>query len=873
MNTLALRRRRWIAVFALLTLVQSYVAVVLPAASQAPHAAAEAGTFTYEFNYANGETWTGSIGSPPNAQLATDGSLSDPGLFATIDNFDNRFAHVSCSENFTDGWHDGGGTSFPQPSDGEQWRIVSYTITTGASQTDTCGETFVEIVDVSVSGACAWDPQTDATSYTYTVTADAGVTVDFDAGDQDLTNGQTYQSSSGSASWVATAPSGSVFSNNSATTSGTATVADCTPGEVSVSVGGACEWDPQTDATTFTYTVTAETGVTVDFDGGDQDLTNGETYQSSSGSASWVATAPAGSVFSNNQATTSGTETVDDCTPEPKAELGDYVWFDLDRDGTQDASEPGVSGVSVVLYDASDDSMVDVEVTDGSGEYLFTGLEPGTYYVIFGPPPPGFTGYTAQNAGADDTIDSDADPVTRRTADVTLAAGESNLTVDAGLLAVPQCPLELTEGSILIDDLDQTPRFRNGNDRSLLSEGSLRFGFNWVTGVTVPAGTYDLTLVAFDSHLADGDGGNQPTERYYLTAWGSEPGTNGTSSATWDDPAFIGGPSDDVPEDGDYSPPVTFEVEVTEDLTHFSTIHYTVVNGPVDDIGSVVPTCVRFDPKEFAELGDFVWFDEDGDGVQDAEEPGIEGVTVNLWSSVDDAPGAVLATTSTDADGLYLFTDLVAGEYFVQFELPTGYDGFTSQDVGGDDAIDSDPDPATGITSEITLDWGDSNLTIDAGLVVAPQALGAVCELTDIEGELVSLITIDFEGVPNTTIEILDGEAVVASTTLDAEGEGSLQVEAGTYSWQALFAGETILFVEEVTFESCPPEPGSVTVVKETIGGDDVFDFDFDGTEFSLSDGESETFDLLEAGVYELAELLDLEDWVLEDVSCDSEVA
>ena len=33
--------------------------------------------------------------------------------------------------------------------------------------------------------------------------------------------------------------------------------------------------------------------------------------------------------------------------------IGDYVWEDIDGDGIQDVNEPGISGVTVRLYTAS----------------------------------------------------------------------------------------------------------------------------------------------------------------------------------------------------------------------------------------------------------------------------------------------------------------------------------------------------------------------------------------------------------------------------------------------------------------------------------------------------------------------------------------
>ena len=73
---------------------------------------------------------------------------------------------------------------------------------------------------------------------------------------------------------------------------------------------------------------------------------------------------------------------------------------------------------------------------------------------------------------------------------------------------------------------------------------------------------------------------------------------------------------------------------------------------------------------EPATIGDRVWLDEDGDGVQDAGEAGIANVTVELYAD-GDTPGTdtPIATTTTDLDGGYLFEDVPAGTYSV-FSTP-----------------------------------------------------------------------------------------------------------------------------------------------------------------------------------------------------------
>src|SRR5262249_5013225 len=68
------------------------------------------------------------------------------------------------------------------------------------------------------------------------------------------------------------------------------------------------------------------------------------------------------------------------------------------------------------------------------GYYEFTGLAPGTYVVQFATGG-GYDKFTTANVGSDVT-DSDANTVTGKTGQYTLASGEFNSTVDAGLLPV-----------------------------------------------------------------------------------------------------------------------------------------------------------------------------------------------------------------------------------------------------------------------------------------------------------------------------------------------------------------------------------------------------------------------------------------------------
>lgn len=140
-------------------------------------------------------------------------------------------------------------------------------------------------------------------------------------------------------------------------------------------------------------------------------------------------------------------------------------------------------------------------------------------------------------------------------------------------------------------------------------------------------------------------------------------------------------------------------------------------------------------------IGDYVWEDLDKNGRQDAGEPGVPGVRVTL-EGTDKHGRAIYVTTTTDANGRYLFTsssqegqddgvlDLVSGTYHVTFDpatLPPRASFTTRHADGVSSAEDSDADQTTGRTQEITLPDPSStgtdgeDLTLDAGIVIAPE--------------------------------------------------------------------------------------------------------------------------------------------------------
>jgi hypothetical protein len=113
---------------------------------------------------------------------------------------------------------------------------------------------------------------------------------------------------------------------------------------------------------------------------------------------------------------------------------------------------------------------------------------------------------------------------------------------------------------------------------------------------------------------------------------------------------------------------------------------------------------------ESASIGDLVWLVDNRDGLQSAGEVGLKDVTVKLLKECT----TVMKTTATDANGNYLFNDLVPGDYCVEVVLPNGY-ALTAKD-SGDDTKDSDISPINFRTEKTTLSAGENDLTWDTGI-------------------------------------------------------------------------------------------------------------------------------------------------------------
>ena len=386
---------------------------------------------------------------------------------------------------------------------------------------------------------------------------------------------------------------------------------------------------------------------------------------------------------------------------EPTGSIGDFVWLDLNGDGVQDGgAELGISGVTVDLYLDNDssgtvtagDSLVGTETTDGTGAYDFTNVVPGDYLVTVTDtagaiPPATLTGGSDPNAvslgGGQDYNDADfgyeptgsigdfvwldlnGDGVQDGGAEL----GISGVTVD--LYLDNDSSGTVTAGDSLVGT--ETTDGTGAYDFTNVVPGDYLVTVTDTAGAIPPSnltGGSDPTVVLLSSgqDFNDADFGYQPTAVIGDFVWldldadglqdgGGETGIDGVLVELLDGGVPID--SDTTAGGGLYSftdvDPGTYTVRFTAPIGMvFSTpATVPVVAGPGDDIDTV--DAGLYTPTS---IGDLVWVDLDSSGTQEAGEPGLEGATVQLFAAGDLL--TPLATTTTDANGAYLFDTLRA---------------------------------------------------------------------------------------------------------------------------------------------------------------------------------------------------------------------
>ncbi|HCW9452989.1 TPA: carboxypeptidase regulatory-like domain-containing protein, partial [Staphylococcus aureus] len=292
----------------------------------------------------------------------------------------------------------------------------------------------------------------------------------------------------------------------------------------------------------------------------------------------------------------------------PKYNLGNYVWEDTNKDGKQDSTEKGISGVTVTLKNENGE-VLQTTKTDKDGKYQFTGLENGTYKVEFETP----SGYTPTQVGSgtDEGIDSNGTSTTGVIKD------KDNDTIDSGFYK-PTYNL----GDYVWEDTN-----KNGvQDKD--EKG--------ISGVTVTL--KDENDKVLKTVTTDENGKYQFTDL-----------NNGTYKVEFETPSG-------------YTPTsVTSGNDTEKDSNGLTT------TGVIKDADNMTLDSGFYKTPKYS-LGDYVWYDSNKDGKQDSTEKGIKDVKVTLLNE----KGEVIGTTKTDENGKYRFDNLDSGKYKVIFEKPAG---------------------------------------------------------------------------------------------------------------------------------------------------------------------------------------------------------
>ncbi len=395
-------------------------------------------------------------------------------------------------------------------------------------------------------------------------------------------------------------------------------------------------------------------------------------------------------------------------TPTP-INVGNFVWDDLDQDGRQDTGEPGLANVTVQLWNSAKTQLIDSDVTDVNGNYTLIAPTPGDYRVRV-VLPGGSDSFSPKDlAGGDDTDDSDINPTGTNLGFTDIYTFGSNLisitTIDAGIIVFrtptpTRTPTPVNIGNFVWDDLDH--------------DGRQDAGEPGIPGVTVQLWNTAKTQLLY-STITNASG------NYFVVA--PTPGDyrirvvlpNFSDSFS---PKNQAGGDDQL--DSDINPTGT-----DIGFTDIFNIASNVISTTLYDAGIIVyrtPTPTRTQTP--INLGNFVWHDLNGNGIQDAGEPGIGGITVQLWN---DEKTIMFDSTVTNSNGNYFVIAPTPGDYRIRVIRPAG-STFSPTDQGGNDTQDCDIISNFlllnyGYTTTITIASNVISMTsIDAGLMnVSPS--------------------------------------------------------------------------------------------------------------------------------------------------------
>ena len=370
--------------------------------------------------------------------------------------------------------------------------------------------------------------------------------------------------------------------------------------------------------------------------------------------------------------------------------IGDLAFYDYNGNGKKDASEPGWNSAKVKLF--KNNVLVDSTITDMAGKYLFKGLNAGAYKVYIAPSqlPKDFQ-FTTTKVGTDSTIDSNSDALGySNIINILSKADQSdsvNLTVDFGISINHWDPygyIYCEETGEILKGGKITVNGPPGAVIYYLADGSNGF-YRWATNLN---GVYTMTY----SH---------PSGKTLSSTFLARDFVPGLPAA------LDGSPLD---KDGLLNGVISIGSKANADTTYL--LDFTQTFNPYYLTGEVQIGMPWVGENNLpvhcysGKIGSQIWVDTNNNGINDPGEPGKSGIKVYLWKT--DAAGnptVIVDSTTTDAAGSYMFSNLPFGDFKIQIkpsQLPAGFTLSPNQNVGSD-LKDSDVNPGTGFSDKISL--------------------------------------------------------------------------------------------------------------------------------------------------------------------------
>ena len=494
--------------------------------------------------------------------------------------------------------------------------------------------------------------------------------------------------------------------------------------------------------------------------------------------------------------------------------LSGTVYRDDSRNGDQDGTEPGYSGVTVQLLD-KDGQVIATTTTDANGNYSFDKLPDGTYSVTV--VKDGELADTEQTEDPDTTKDNASEPVTLN------EDNPSKDHIDFGY--VPDYSIH----GLVYRDGDRSESHGTGEKGYANQTVELRDKDGKVVATTttdadgaysfekLPAGDYTVKVVK-DGALTDLDQTEDPdstkdsasgvislsndhrTQTDVNFGYIANNSINGTIYRDGDrdgrkgdtegrysgvtvqlldkDGTVIATTTTD--KDGTYSfehlPDGTYSIKVVKDGVLADADQTGDPDTTLDNASKPITLDENNPTKSDVDFGyapnntitGTVYRDDNRDKTINGDEPGLERVSVQLL----DEDGNVVQTLDTAADGTYAFQHLKDGKYTVKVVRSSAIKDYDQTE---------DPDATVNDTSAVYTMGPENSLqeNVNFGYVPDYSIAGRVYRDADKSGSYTDGEE-TFEGV---TVDLIDASGtVVATATTTADGTYSFEkLPAGTY--------------------------------------------------------------------------------------------